>query len=42
MNGQSNIVLKDENGSIASISTYDVNQKNAVIQVIDGVLLPEI
>jgi len=41
MNGDRNIVLKDEKGNMASISTYDVYQSNGVIQVIDSVLMPE-
>ncbi len=40
MNGDRNIVLKDEKGAVASISTYDVYQANGVIHVIDHVLLP--
>ena len=40
MNGPANIVLKDEKGTIASISTYDVYQSNGVIHVIDKVLMP--
>ncbi len=40
MNGPMNIVVKDEKGRIASISTYDVYQSNGVIQVIDKVLMP--
>lgn len=40
MNGPHNIVIKDEKGDIADISTYDVIQSNGVIQVIDSVLLP--
>ena len=40
MNGEHNIVIKDESGSVASISTYDVAQSNGVIHVIDRVLLP--
>ena len=40
MNGLKNIVLKDEKGEIASISTYDVYQSNGVIQVIDKVAMP--
>ncbi|TCP12124.1 putative surface protein with fasciclin (FAS1) repeats [Crenobacter luteus] len=40
MNGPRNIVVKDEKGGVASISTYDVMQKNGVINVIDKVLLP--
>ena len=40
MNGPRNIVLVDEKGNTASISTYDVMQSNGVIQVIDKVLMP--
>lgn len=40
MNGKRNIVIKDESGGIANISTYDVTQSNGVIHVIDRVLLP--
>jgi uncharacterized surface protein with fasciclin (FAS1) repeats len=40
MNGPTNIVLRDEKGNVASISTYDVYQANGVIHVIDKVLLP--
>ena len=40
MNGPRNIVLKDESGNVANISTYDVTQSNGVIHVIDRVLLP--
>ena len=40
MNGPHNIVIKDEKGDVADISTYDVIQSNGVIQVIDTVLLP--
>jgi uncharacterized surface protein with fasciclin (FAS1) repeats len=38
-NGPRNIVLKDEKGGIANISTYDVMQSNGVIHVIDRVLM---
>lgn len=41
MNGPHNIQIKDEKGSVADITTYDVNQSNGVIQVIDRVLLPK-
>lgn len=41
MNGERNIVLKDENGTIANITTYDVYQSNGVIHVIDTVVLPK-
>jgi uncharacterized surface protein with fasciclin (FAS1) repeats len=40
MNGDRNIVLKDEKGTVASVSTYDVYQSNGVIHVIDKVLQP--
>jgi uncharacterized surface protein with fasciclin (FAS1) repeats len=40
MNGDMNVVIKDEKGNVASISTYDVNQSNGVIHVVDKVLLP--
>lgn len=40
-NGAHNIILKDESGNIATISTYDVIQSNGVIHVIDSVLLPK-
>jgi uncharacterized surface protein with fasciclin (FAS1) repeats len=39
-NGPHNIQLKDAQGNIASITTYDVNQSNGVIDVIDTVLMP--
>ncbi len=39
-NGPSNLVLEDERGGTATISTYDVYQSNGVIHVIDDVLLP--
>jgi uncharacterized surface protein with fasciclin (FAS1) repeats len=41
MNGPHNIIVKDEKGSVADISTYDVTQSNGVIQVIDKVLMPK-
>ena len=41
MNGPANIVLKDEQGNIADISTYDVMQSNGVIHVIDRVVMPK-
>jgi uncharacterized surface protein with fasciclin (FAS1) repeats len=40
MNGPHNITLKDENGGIANIITYDVYQSNGVIHSIDKVVLP--
>lgn len=39
-NGPHNIQIKDMKGDIANISTYDVNQSNGVINVIDTVLMP--
>ena len=41
MNGDRNLVLKDEKGNLANISIYDVYQANGVIQVTDSVLMPE-
>ena len=41
MNGEKNIVLKDENGNVSNVSIYDVNQSNGVIHVIDTVVLPK-
>lgn len=41
MNGESNIVLKDETGAVAQITTYDVLQSNGVIQVINRVVMPK-
>lgn len=38
-NGPKNIVLKDEKGGVAAISTYDVMQSNGVIHVINRVLM---
>jgi uncharacterized surface protein with fasciclin (FAS1) repeats len=40
MNGEHNIVLKDAQGNVSTISTYDVTQSNGVIHVITSVLLP--
>jgi uncharacterized surface protein with fasciclin (FAS1) repeats len=40
LNGPTNIVLMDENGTMADISIYDIQQKNGVLQVIDRVLTP--
>ena len=39
-NGPSDLVLEDEHGGTATISTYNVYQSNGVIHVIDEVLLP--
>ena len=41
MNGSHNISVKDENGGVANISTYDVYQSNGIIHVLDKVLLPK-
>lgn len=41
MNGAHNIMVKDESGNVANITTYDVYQSNGVIHVIDSVLLPK-
>lgn len=41
MNGSRNVVITDESGGTARISTYDVYQSNGVIQVLDKVLLPK-
>jgi uncharacterized surface protein with fasciclin (FAS1) repeats len=41
MNGDVSIVVKDEAGNVANISTYDVRQSNGVIHVIDHVLMPK-
>ncbi|GAB2903890.1 fasciclin domain-containing protein [Paralcaligenes sp. KSB-10] len=41
MNGPRNVQVKDSSGGVANISTYDVMQKNGVIDVVDKVLLPK-
>lgn len=41
MNGARNIIISDENGGSARISTYNVYQSNGVIHVVDKVLLPK-
>ena len=41
MNGPKNVVLVDESGNVATITTYDVLQSNGVIHVIDKVMLPK-
>ena len=41
MNGMHNIVVMDEGGNSANISTYDVYQSNGVINVVDTVLMPK-
>jgi uncharacterized surface protein with fasciclin (FAS1) repeats len=40
MNGQRNLVVKDEKGMWSEISTYDVMQSNGVIHVVTTVLMP--
>ncbi len=40
-NGPRNIMIKDESGNWANITTYDVTQSNGVIHVVDAVLLPK-
>lgn len=40
MNGEDNLVIRDEQGNIANLTIANVNQSNGVIQVIDTVLLP--
>jgi uncharacterized surface protein with fasciclin (FAS1) repeats len=39
-NGPNNLVVEDERGGTATISTYNVYQSNGVIHVVDDVLLP--
>ena len=41
MNGPHNIMVKDEMGNTANITTYDVYQSNGVIHSIDTVLMPK-
>ena len=41
MNGPRNVVVQDEAGNVANVSTYDVRQSNGIIHVIDGVLMPK-
>jgi uncharacterized surface protein with fasciclin (FAS1) repeats len=36
-----NVVITDEKGGMATVTTKDVNQKNGVIHVIDHVVLPK-
>src|SRR5208282_2774957 len=40
MNGDENIIIKDEKGDWANLTIANVNQSNGVIQVIDTVLMP--
>ena len=40
MNGPTNIILMDENGSTADIAIYDVYDKNGVMHVVDHMLEP--
>ncbi len=41
MNGEHNIMIKDENGGKANVTISDVKQSNGVIHVIDAVVLPK-
>lgn len=41
MNGPKNVILKDEKGMVANITTYDVYQSNGVIHVIDTIVMPK-
>lgn len=41
MNGPKNLLIKDEKGMTAEISTYDVTQSNGVIHVVTSVLMPK-
>ncbi len=41
MNGDHNIVIKDEKGNVGHNSTYDVYLSNGVIQVVDAFLMPK-
>jgi uncharacterized surface protein with fasciclin (FAS1) repeats len=41
MNGSHNIVLMDETGAVANITTYDVYQSNGVIHVLDKIVMPK-
>ncbi len=41
MNGNQNVILKDENGAYANVSVYDAYQANGVVHVIDSVVLPK-
>ena len=40
MNGDENIIVRDEKGDVANLTISNVYQSNGVIQVIDTVLLP--
>jgi uncharacterized surface protein with fasciclin (FAS1) repeats len=40
MNGPRNVVVRDAQGNVAAVTTYDVRQSNGVIHVIDRVLMP--
>jgi len=40
MNGEENLVIRDEKGNVANLIISNVMQSNGVIQVIDTVLLP--
>lgn len=40
-NGPANLVVEDQQGAVANVSTYDVRQSNGVIHVVDAVLHPK-
>lgn len=40
MNGDRNVILKDESGNTANVTTYDLQQSNGIVHVIDTVVLP--
>ncbi len=40
MNGDRNVILKDESGNYANVTVYDAFQSNGVVHVLDSVILP--
>lgn len=40
MNGDRNVILKDESGNYANVTLYDAFQSNGVVHVLDSVVLP--
>lgn len=40
MNGDRNVILKDESGNYANVTIYDAFQSNGVVHVLDSVILP--
>lgn len=40
MNGDRNVILKDEGGNYANVTVYDAFQSNGVVHVLDSVILP--